>query len=384
MKKEKDRALLASCAEHHLYKEIEELQPNLLVLMGTFACHAIDPDITLELHHGIPVQTRMGITAFPMYHPAGAMYESKKMLQIRNDWIRLRRYLRGTLDIPADQFPSPDYKEATAADIRDIDPTLQMAQDTEWSRSKGPYFITWTQEPGKARLIPAKDKDKLKLLQKKLDKWESYIYYHNWPYDWNQVEDMGLQYPTKLSVAEQMGLEFPFPMTRDTMMMCFHLGNVPQGLKVLAYRLLGMEMQDFSDLVQPWSTKRVLEYYRLAQTFEWKRPEEQLIIDDKTGKWKLYRPQSVATKLKTFFTAYNKNPEGKEVFGMFEDKWQDHQQEIIERCGPFFGLDIFDVPFSDALFYACRDSDALIRVVPVLLKMREQANSGKLQELWDL
>ena len=56
-KKPKDRDLLKSCSEYHLYPELEKLKPKLIVPMGAFACMAIDPTIDLELQHGIPVQT---------------------------------------------------------------------------------------------------------------------------------------------------------------------------------------------------------------------------------------------------------------------------------------------------------------------------------------
>lgn len=367
MSSEKDRALLNYCASFHLYDEIKRLKPNLIIPMGAFACYAIDPDINLELHHGISIQTQWG-TTFPMYHPAQGIHEPKKMLLIRNDWIRLRRYLRGNLHITTDLFPNPDYKEATSSDINDMDPGIDMACDTESSRRLGPHFITWSQQPGMGRLIRATNTDLLTKFQAKLDKWQAYIYYHNWPYDWTVTENMGLQFPVKL--------------VRDTMLMVFNLGNLPQGLKVLAYRLLGMEMQDFEDLVTPYSLARIFDYYNLARTFTWPKPEEQTVIDDKTGKWKLYKPQSLSTKLKRLFTDLSNNSD-KNLLEVW-DNWESHQQELEEKCGPYYGLDIADVPFNEALYYACRDSDATIRLVPILLRMREIAMTGKLQEVWDV
>src|SRR4051812_5432033 len=56
-KRQKDLDLLESCATCHLYEELEAIRPELIVPMGSFACRSIDPDISLELHHGIPRQT---------------------------------------------------------------------------------------------------------------------------------------------------------------------------------------------------------------------------------------------------------------------------------------------------------------------------------------
>ena len=368
MNREVDRELLEACSEHFLFNEIEQLQPGLLIPMGAFACWAIDPNIDLEVHHGMPVDTRLGM-AFPMYHPAQGIHEPKKMLQIRNDWIRLRRYLRGTLHLPVDRYPNPDYGRATERDIADIDPTLPLCSDTEYSKSRGPYFLTYSQQPGYARLIQASNSHLITKLQDKLDRWESSIYFHNWPYDWSITEDMGLQ--------------FPVPRVHDTMLAAFHLGNLPQGLKVLAYRLLGMKMQDYEDLVKPYSISRVYDYYSEALAVkDWSVPEERMITDDKTGLWRVYKPQGLKTKLKRLFTDLNKNPD-KDIFKVWEN-WEEHHEELEARLGPYVPLDIADVPFDKALYYACRDSDATMRLVPILNKMKEIAMTGKLQEMWDL
>lgn len=105
----KDIELLNSCANHSLYQELLTCHPRVYVPMGAFACRAIDPDIELDLQHGIPLQTSWG-TVFPMYHPAAGLHEPKKMLQIRSDFYRLGKYLKGKLKIPVDDYPNPKYR----------------------------------------------------------------------------------------------------------------------------------------------------------------------------------------------------------------------------------------------------------------------------------
>jgi hypothetical protein len=356
---------LESCTHSHLYNEIARVQPKLLIPLGAFACYAIDPDINLELHHGIPIQTRFGIPAFPMYHPALGIHEPKKMITIRTDWIRLRWYLKGVLNLPVDEFPNPDYREAAMRDIGEIDPNKDMACDTEYSRNLGPYVLTYSQIPGEARLIRASRKDLLQAFQTKLDKWSAYIVFHNWLYDWNVTEDMGLS--------------FPFNKIRDTMLMAFHLGNLPLRLKVLAYRELGMVMQDIDDLVKPYSSSLVLDYYRSAYLLDWPKPDES-IVRKKEGMWKVHKPQSIKTKLKRFFTDYEKSQESKDVFDIW-DNWEDQQTEIEEKCGPWPGKDIAHVPFDEMLYYACRDAHATLLLYYVLKKMRTKTRKVP-QELW--
>lgn len=106
--RDKDLGLLACCSSHSLYSELEETKPRLIVPMGAFACYAIDPDIQLDLQHGMPIETAWG-TVFPMYHPAGGIHQPKHMIQIRTDFYRLGKYLKGKLRIPKDEFPHPKY-----------------------------------------------------------------------------------------------------------------------------------------------------------------------------------------------------------------------------------------------------------------------------------
>lgn len=369
MNRQKDVDLLLSCADHHLYPEIASISPTILVPMGAFACYALDPGINLELQHGIPLETSWG-TVFPMYHPAGGIHEPKKMLLIRNDFIRLGKYLKGKLRLPVDEHPAPDYQYVNADQLLDEyincnDYTGALSCDTEVTRHKEPFCLTFTTAPGMGSLIKADDKDALGIFQSMLDRWTGPILFHNWLFDGDVVRAMGLRFPEHLIV--------------DTMVRCFHLGNLPQGLKALAYRLLGMKMQDFMDLVRPYSTPIALEYLRSAQQHEWPKPDEQLVRDE-SGKWKLYKPQSMSTKLKRFFTDYSKNP-SKDVFSMWSDNWEDSHQLIESVMGPWPGLDIRHVPFDKVIHYACRDVDALIRLWPVLEHMRHQVRR-KPQEHW--
>ena len=363
--KRTDMEMLESCAQCHLYPKIERMK-NLKVIipMGAFACYALDPTIKLDLHHGIPRECS-GYTLFPMLHPAGGIHEPKKMLQIRTDWIRLRRFLKGTLVHRVDSFPNPDYKEATTGDIKYIDPTIPMANDTETSRSEGPYFYTFSQHGGVGRLIRAGNRDHLELLQRVLSHWESILIWHNWLYDYH--------------VVTRMGLEFPMKKIRDSMVTAFHLGNLPQGLKALSLRELGMEMQDFEDLVTPYSAERVMEYYEMANMIDWPKPEAELVRKE-GGAYKKYQAQGMNTKFKRFFTDYKKNPD-KDIFRMWTENWASYQDMIEEKLGPWPGLDIAHVPFDKALYYACRDADATIRIWPVLQQMIQQVRKTG-QENW--
>jgi DNA polymerase len=370
MDRKADRELLQCCAAAHVYPDIARNHYKLILPVGAFACLALDSTIDLEKHHGFPIETPWG-DAFPMYHPAGGIHEPKKMLTIRTDWIRLRKYLNGKLRVPRDEYIAPDYQEAaTPDDLREYlgyveEFNLPMACDTETTREMKPYCLTLSICPGTGRLIRAGNYETLDLFQEYLRTWKAPILFHNWLFDEGVVEDMGLIFPRK--------------RIRDTMSMAFHLGNVPKGLKTLAYRLCGMEMEDFDDVVSPHSRPLVVLYYREAYMEKWPRPEMQLVRQD-DGTYKEYRAQSMNTKLKRFFTDLMNDMEHKDVFSAW-DNWEDSHAMIQEKLGPWPGKCITHVPFDKVLKYACRDADATLRVYPLLEAMRKQVRRRK-QEDW--
>lgn len=360
-----DLDLLICCASHHLLPELDRTKPRLIIPMGAFACYSISPDINLELQHGIPLETAWG-TVLPMYHPAQGMYEPKKMLMLRNDWCRLGKYIKNKLRIPTDEYPNPYYCVATpemvVSDCRRYADRRIMACDTEVTRNREPFCLTYSVLPGTGALIRAEDKATLYAFQNALDHWTGPIIGHNWDmFDFSVVAEMGLRFPPVI----------------DTMRRAFHLGNLPQGLKALAYRELGMRMEDFTDLVTPYSTPVCLKYLRDVLNEEWPKPDEELTRDE-DGRWKVYKPQSITVKLKRFFSDYvkhNKNP-----FDAWA-RWKSSHSMIEDKLGPWPGLDIRHVPFDKALYYSCRDSDALLRLWPVL--KHKTRNIRKLpQEDW--
>lgn len=210
----------------------------------------------------------------------------------------------------------------------------------------------------------ASDKDSLLWFQSKLDVHIGPILFHNWLFDEAVVRKMGLRFPQHLIV--------------DTMARSFHLGNLPQGLKALAYRELGMKMEDFDDLVTPYSVPLCLAYLREAFDKEWTKPEESLVRDE-LGKYRLYRPQSISTKLKRFLSNYGDNP-NKDVFKAW-DNWEDDHERVQSVMGPWPGKCITHVPFDKVLHYACRDADALLRLWPVLQRMTRKVRRT-VQENW--
>lgn len=358
--------LLHACADHRVRALIERRRPpRLLVALGSFAARVLAPDVDLERQHGYPTTSEWGIPVFPMYAPALGMYEPKKMLHIRTDWMRLGQYLRGTLRLPVDAYPNPDYQEITTLRELDdyFDPELLTAADTEFTKRKEPYCLTFAQYPGTGRLIRAARVDLLEGLERRVRRSRRPFLFHNWLADAPIVQAMGVP-----SIAHRV---------IDTMVEVFHLGNLPQGLKALAWRELGMLMEDFEDVVKPHSTAKVLSYYQMANCIEWPKPEPQMIRGD-DQKWKSYKPQGLNTKLKRFFTDYRKKPD-KDVFQTWAN-WEPEQAQMEAELGEWPGLCITHAPFEDVLPYACRDVDSLLRLWPILERMRHNVRRKEQHE----
>lgn len=365
-KSKKDQALLQSCAQANLYPLIERGKFKALIPMGRFAADATLEGCDLELQHGIPTTSIWGTAAYPMFHPALGIYEPKKMSYLRTDWYRLKLWLRGQLPQTVDNY-TPDYQEVqNVAEIETLDPDRDIACDTESTRRAGPFCLTYSQAAGTGHLIRAGRTDLLLAFQVKAAQWRGRIAFHNWLYD--------------APIVRALGLVLPHQRLVDTMALAFHLGNVPQGLKAIAFRELGMAMQDFEDVVSPYSTARVLAYYQQAATYEWPKSDPELRLDSKSGLWKRYQPQTMNTKLKRFFTDYGKNSD-KDVFNMWEENWIEQQSMLEAELGEWPGMCISHVPFDRALHYSCRDADATLRVLHWMDRMRRQVRKTG-QERW--
>lgn len=371
----KTLALARCCTEFHLHREIQQINPKVIVPMGAIA-NCIMPDINLELHHSLPfdwlVSDDIGSYGiFPMWHPAQGLYDHKRIGMLRTDFIRLRKHIQGKLVVPYDEFGTNTmYSEVKTAkrlrmELDDYQDTA-IAIDTETTRKRRAFCMTFSLYPGSGFLIRAGNEEVLAEFNSYMKRWQAEILIHNSLFD--------------IPILGQMSVNIPRKRLVDTMMRIYHLQNFPQGLKTVAYRLLGMEMQDFNDLVKPYSTSRVLNYLLEVNEHKWERGDE-FLERDKTGKWVYHKPQSVNTKIKRLFTDLGKN-ENLDIFDRFEN-WTAEHEMIAAKCGEYPGKCITHVPFDKVLYYACRDADATIRLWPALKRALQRQRREPDYEWWE-
>lgn len=414
---------IATCSAHFMPRELEEKNPELVVLMGAPAC-SIVPEIWLEAHHGYPMKVSLFGTqrwVVPMYHPAAGLHDTMMMTELMQDWERLRKILGGDYSVPVDEFPNPDYRDLTGkheelrrvlypnplqCDFGKAPPDLRfLARDTEYlqpkkSPIKTPWCSTFTIQPGTGYMIRAGDHEGLKILGEAMPRYFGVLH--------NALAD--------LDVEKAMGLpEYPYD---DTMQLSSHQQDLPQKLKALAWRLAGMTMKDYEDVVMPYSRVAIMEWLEHAYDIAVLTPGVKYV----PKKRKMPKTEKAMQKLWAEIGAFNpaEKPDGyfhfklaeecdsdltKKILHIYKhtakpvppdaDKpyncWEAWQEQVVEKLGPEIEnevvkrigpmpqasiQEVFTRNPEEAIRYACRDSDSTRRIFPVL-KERSHKYDGR-------
>lgn len=267
--------VVKSCAQFHLAREIEYLAPSMIVLMGGVANSLMDWDV--ELEHGIfhPNQELLGWEGpiYSTFHPALGMHRSNLMQALLDDFTALGQYLRGELDPLQSMCPEPIYERLYhGSQVRSICQGRYLepiAVDTESiKRWRGftptinytPDRLTFCLEPPYAYLVMRKDEGATQEFNQHLGKFRK-VYMQNMPHDqW---------------ALEQMGIYTPVDRVYDTMSGAYHDGRLAKGLKSLGYRLCGIKMTSFDEIVIPYGYAMALDYLAEANTRTWPKPEQE-------------------------------------------------------------------------------------------------------------
>jgi DNA polymerase len=255
------------CSLRHLPQELRHTQPDLIVLMGGVACSLADTHIDLDTDHGLPQQNSLldGLwsgTVFPTFHPAAGLHEGQMILLLRQDFANLGQHLKGRLVLPQDAHPDPVLRLLRGA--RDVDTILcfppalsggpaglEVAIDTESVSLHGaPWCLSFALDPSNGFVIREDDHDALDYFGWWLRRWNPVVILHHSLHD--------------IPVLRAMGIHVP--RYRDTMVDAYHLANVPQGLKALGWRLLGVRMRSFEDTVLPHSLPVAMDYLAQANS----------------------------------------------------------------------------------------------------------------------
>jgi uracil-DNA glycosylase family 4 len=342
-----------------LMMEILEVQPQIVGLLGTYATEfmlGVDR-ANLDRTHGIPVYAAIGgfydCIAVPMTHPAAGLYSTEMMPQIMSDFVYLRMVMDGKLRPTPDLWAgNEDYGKLwtetrpetgiwTGANVGAI--------DTEGSAA-APWCATASFQHGTARIYLPTVAEKVPSVL-----GLGCIYLHNSLHD--------------LAVLRSMGISLGDDQFLDTMVLSYLLAIEPQGLKELAWRWNGMEMQSYGEIIAEADRNVALAYLEGINANEWSPAKEYVVVEG--GKARIRKPNSINQRVRRILADVHddkRDSKGDRVDPRARwNKIEYHlKQEVVEALGPMPEATLNDVPRSKAVHYACRDADATLRLGPQL------------------
>jgi uracil-DNA glycosylase family 4 len=392
-----------SCTSWFLSQELEECNPEILLTMGAVALSAVAPELDLDTHHGIPQLITLYDREqwiYPVYHPASGLHDTSSMTPLLEDFANLSKILSGnytrlTEFVPRDEFPYTQYREARTPD--DVAASFHYGNiliphtgvDTETiletgSLKRSPWCLTYSNAPGTAWLIRSDNRDALDAY----NFWSGSSFF---PPITSILHNAGQD----LDTLSSMGINIPPNLFTDTMSMSYRLGNLPQGLKPLAYRLCGMTMRDYNDVVMPYSRSNILDWLAAALEISSEHPItiSKLVPRKRKGvishydEKQLIKPNPLTTPIKRIINHTSKPIiPGKTVYNPWKAwlKLEESERCIVEKeIGLIPAASIAQVPFEEALAYSARDADATLRVYSVLEKRLEKFGSEVSENDWD-
>ena len=366
-----------ACARHFLPYELDAIRPHYILLLGGIACSLFDDDplgpVNLQLHHGRPLRRSLyghEYWVIPMYHPALGMHDTRKMTPILEDWETAGRIIQGEYRIPQDPYKGKtDYRLVDAEGVRAYFARYRQTTgvnyggfDTETDEGRL-WCATVSIAPGTGIMVRADDLDGLaELWAQMLHGYHWFI--HNAPFDLEKV-----------AIFTPLPLHLPPTAYSCTQQAAYHRGNLPQGLKALGWRLFGVQMTDYEDVVMPHSRNRLMEWWVDALLLT---GEEQVEIPGKvslkTGRQgkSRFKPTPAYSRL---LQIYNHTPTSADLYYPWK-KWDEagsggdgagkltraDKDRITAVIGPPPRPSIIHVPTDAVVDYAVRDCDVGLRL----------------------
>lgn len=337
--------------------ELGVVSPRIIVAMGApaiarFLGNGVG---TVEHLHGKPVEVD-GRIILPAYHPAAALHNTTLLRQCQEDFQVLRGLVKGRNwqeYHEEDKYPNPIYRVMDSVisekQMRhEVRESGEFAVDTETCRGKL-WSVQVSAKLGTAWFIPIPDDFQGK-------------------YDLTDLPGMAIVHNYLFDIQYLRLREDDFV---DTMTMAYLTGQ-SQGLKELASRLCGIKMQSYAEVVRPGQHKLALTYLSKATKREWSDPPtiEETKWDNKKGELvtKQKKPWHISRKIDKILDDLADNPDTN-----LWDRWRgipEEERAIVEDVlGAMPESSLANIPFEQAIDYACRDADATLRVYYKLRKM---------------
>jgi len=353
-----------------LLKEIVLTRPQYIITLGKFATQwFLGKEAKMETCHGIPFlwPDDPNIIIIPVYHPSYGLHDGSKMILIQNDFKAVQQTIRGVLkprDIEDDAGGKYVYKEITSRDElwdkfarpeRDnnlvaVDTESILVGDKPNPSVDAAWCLTFSVDGIRGYMVKLDDPVKIDMMNRWLSRPEVLTIFHNAGYDLDVLAYIGIV-PARFTC---------------TMTMAYLLQDQPQGLKALAYRLLGVKMTEYSAIVSDAMQITAYDYIVGLTAGEWPLPPK---IEHWVGdKRKTKQPQAVEKKLERAQKDFVKS---NGTLGLYK-----RLKSILVEYKKQTGIDIpmpapaslDDVDPELAKDYACRDAVVTYNVYGILNK----------------
>ena len=265
---------LDNCSEY-LEQEIAASTATVIGTLGAVASKALlGPNFSIDALHGILQIRKDGRRILPCLHPALGLHDTTKMTLIEQDFKELAQAVKGVINTPKDAFPTTQYHflsdncitPESLEEFYSIIDSDRIAIDTESKSTGVPWSIQLASRPGRAVVVLIEDSPTfLEAIKDVLQNPKVTTILHNAIYD--------LQVLNRLGITPSS--------TIDSMVAAYLLQDVPQSLKSLAYRIAGMKMKSYVELVSYATRVKALKYLKEALQYEWPDSDYELIWDNK-------------------------------------------------------------------------------------------------------
>jgi len=390
-----------------LMQDIHESGAKYIIAVGRFAVGVFrgvyGDEIKMDHEHGVPFRWGDKVV-IPVYHPAAGMHSKRMLKRVFWDWRRVRDVLGGWW---FDSEPTTHYGPLDMA-RDDRFSNTKIAVDTETVQDK-PWMIQASILENNAQYCMVDNP----MDQPVMKEWLEYsgkVVAHNAMFD--------------LDILDQCGIH-PSEFT-DTMLMAYLLGDEHQGLKDLAYKYFGYEMQTYQQAILPSTRRRAKEYLTKISNSTATKVRVFRTKTGKTGSWALFKKEQGIKPLTEDFEKITHTDEdtGKKVTewqvtwetslipdppryqknenmtlkwvqptnivkrvrkllkDMDEnetvdpvDRWKKmgDKDEAVQKFGDMPEGSLDDIPFEDAVQYGCADPDYTLRIHrPLMQRIREE------------
>lgn len=358
-----------------LLEEIDRVKPKYIYAAGQTAVKwFFGPGFDVDMYHGFDPQSSSirklpsSVKAImPGYHPVHALHDQDLIPYIQEDFNTFGKLSEGgRLTRSVDQWPDATYKRLSNDDILELEDIVfnqpYLSIDTEGTK-EDPICLSLCNEEGSGYVIWFDLNSRLLVqhLMNLIRRCDTLVVLHNSMWDLEVLAAVGIE-------------EFHFV---DTMVMAYLCNEVSQGLKSLSFRHCGMVMEDYQDVVGPYTRRLQLEFLHDMSKIDWGKSEPVLLIEK--GKQRIKQPQSLNNYINRILIDLDKKHGDLDI----KKRWSGIDENVLAPLQDRRGestlpeATLRDVPIEKAVYYAGRDADATLRLylrhlLPATRKLRLQ------------